>query len=75
MKLAIALTNAHIIWNCLRSSDGVFFSTVASRLFFIGESLIKNRSSTQHDSPLRRRVRLSSRLAIADSIDEAEKGF
>lgn len=37
LKLGVVLTNAHIIWNPLRASDGSFYDTVP-RLVLIGES-------------------------------------
>lgn len=74
-KLSIALTNAHILWNLFCVSDGAFYSTVASRLVFIGDLLINKRSPTQDDSCLHRRARLSSQLSNANSIDEFEKSI
>lgn len=62
LKLGVALTNVHILWNPLRASDGSLYNTVSSRLIFIGESTKKKRASNQQESRGRRRAHLSEQL-------------
>lgn len=74
LRFGVALTNAHVMWNPLRSADRVLFNSIQNRLVFIGESYAKKRASSQHEYRDRRRQRLSGMLSHNVSSENCPTG-
>lgn len=68
-RLAVALTNFHIMKHPLRDEDGEFWKRVHFNMAEISESKAKKRKLTQRKYQMNRKQRLSSRMFVAGADD------
>lgn len=74
-RFGMALTNAHIIWNPLRTTDGTLYKSLMNRLCFIGESQLKKRLASQNSCRERRRQRISEQIPDTSAQDHDSEDF